>query len=152
MKISEIIERLNKVKERRMLAEELLKNALAVFRSTYPLKQFDENFDKYWKELEYKCLYDAQYYYGSRFETLGIRQLFLEVTEAHISRSKFETQLNPFKVAVERFIKEKKKEEETLKKTILEAYDQFFACNFMELSFIFKSQEVKQAFLEFLQS
>lgn len=152
MKISEIIARLDEVRERRCLAEELLNNAAVVFDDFYSLGEVKELYEKYWKVLARKNLYDSGFYYKNRKEDGYIEQFFARVEEARINRTEFNELLEPFRKAVEVFIENKKSEEEELKKELVSLYDEYFAIHLAEYSFIFGSETIKQGFLEFLQS
>ena len=151
MKISEILVRLDELRRRRCLAEELLKKAITVFDNWCPLEDFSKNYEEYWKELLYKNLYDLNFYYKNRKQGGSIDKFFFMVTRADINREQFKELLEPFKNAVEIFIQSKKGEEEELKKDIINLYDKFFAENYKAYLFIFESDEIKQGVLEFLQ-
>lgn len=152
MKISEILVRLEEVRERRCLAEELLNNAAVVFDDFYSLGEVKELYEKYWKALARKNLYDSGFYNKNRKEDGNIERLFDRVVGAHINRAEFKELLEPFKKAVEVFIENKKSEEKELKKELVSLYDEYFAIHLAEYSFIFDSETIKQGFLEFLQS
>lgn len=152
MKISEILVRLEEVRERRCLAEELLNNAAVVFDDFYSLGEVKELYEKYWKALARKNLYDSGFYNKNRKEDGNIERLFDRVVGAHINREEFKELLEPFKKAVEVFIENKKSEEKELKKELVSLYDDYFSIHLSEYSFIFDSETIKQGFLEFLQS
>ena len=109
MKISEILVRLNEVRGRRCLAEELLNKASEVFSDFCPLEKFTENYEKSWKIIAVQHLYDSQFYNENRKESGEIKTFFTRVQNAYISRREFEELLKPFEKAVEIFIESKKK-------------------------------------------
>lgn len=152
MKISEILERLNAVRESRCLAEELLNKASEVFIGSYPLEKFEENYKEYWKNLFFKCLYDSRFYAERKKESASIEKIFIKVRNAYISRREFEGLLKPFAEAVEVFIKRKKEEEAKLQSRLANIYEEYFASHFTDFSFIFCSEQIKQGFLEFLST
>lgn len=150
MKISEIIARMNQVRERRILAEELLNKASEVFSDLYPLEEIKENYEEYWKKILFKNLYDSQFYRERSKESTSIENFFVRVQNAYISRREFEELLKPFAEAVEVFIKRKKEEEVELQSALFNIYGEYFASHFTDFSFIFCSDQIKQGFLEFL--
>ena len=112
MKISELLVRLDEVREKRCLAEELLNKASEVFSNFCPLERFTENYEKCWKIIAVRHLYDSQFYTENRKESGEIKNFFTRVQNAYISRGEFKELLKPFDKVVEIFIESKKKEEE----------------------------------------
>lgn len=150
MKISQILARLEEVRERRISAEKLLEDAVDVLEDLYPLEKLPEIYEKCWKALVRRHLYDSDFLHENKQDEGNIEILFSRVARATINRKEFKEGLEPFKKAVENFIENRKAEEEKLERELESYYVEFFAEHSEVYNFIYGSDPIKQGFMEFL--
>ena len=151
MKISEILERLDDVRQNIKTASEALENGTDVIKKGLELNEFQVYYEKYWSVIE-RGYYDGGYYTANKKSEGSIKSFFNLVQGADISRRELRERLEPLIKAVEIYIDKQRAEEERLKGYIRSCYDKFFRDHFKEYEFIFGSDKIREGFVEFLIS